>query len=54
MWVVRYICKVEPTCQGGTIEVQKGRDNNYLGFTMCDEQKSLVRSQGGKAVLKVE
>jgi hypothetical protein len=54
MWLVKYICKADPTFSGGTVEVQKGNDNHYLGFTMCDEQKTLVRSQGGKAVLKVE
>ena len=54
MWIVKYICKADPAFKGGTIEVLPGSDNHYLGFTMCDEQKSLVRSQGGKAVLKVE
>lgn len=54
MWVVRYICKADPGFKGGTLETQPGRDNNFLGFTMCDEQKSLIRARGGKAVLKIE
>jgi len=54
MWLVRYICQAGPAFRGGTVETQKGGDNQYLGFTMCDEQKSLVRAQGGRAELKVQ
>ena len=54
MWLVKYICKSDPTFRGGTIEVQQGSGNNYLGFTMCDEQKTMVRAKPGTAVVKVD
>lgn len=54
MWLVKYICKSDPTFRGGTIEVQEGSTNKYLGFTMCDEEKTLVKAKPGKAVVKVD
>lgn len=54
MWLVRYTCLASDSARGGTFDVQKGHTQNYLGFAMCDEQRTLIKAKPGQAVLKVE
>jgi hypothetical protein len=54
MWLVRYTCTSDPSFGGGTIETQKGVNLDYLGFTMCDTDRTMIRAGSGKAVLKIE
>jgi len=52
MWIAKYACKADEGFRGGTFETHKGEGLNYLGFTMCDEQKTMLKAKPGKAVLK--
>lgn len=54
LWLVKYQCKVDEGFKGGTIETQKGENLNFLGFTMCDVQKTLIKARPGKAVVSVK
>ncbi len=54
MWLVRYMCKIEEGFMGGTIETRKGDNQNFLGFTMCDVQKTLIKARPGKATISVK
>jgi hypothetical protein len=54
MWLAKYVCKVEVECRGGTFETHKGADLDYLGFTMCDHHRTMVKAKPGKAHLAVE
>jgi hypothetical protein len=47
--LVKYQCKAEDDFTGGTIETVKGMDLNFLGFTLCDEIKTMVKGKGGTA-----
>ncbi len=51
-WVVKYQCKAHEDFKGGTIETTRGDGLDFLGFTLCDVTKTLVRAKGGTAVLK--
>jgi hypothetical protein len=54
MWLVKYQCKVDDGFKGGVIETQKGINMNFLGFTMCDVQKTMIKARPGKAVISVK
>ena len=54
MWLVKYQCFVEDGFKGGVVETEKGADLNFLGFTMCDVQKTMIKAKPGKAVLSVK
>lgn len=54
MWLVKYICATDPSCQGGEIRVEKGAKMGFLGFSLCDGQFTLVNARPGKATLRVQ
>jgi len=54
MWLVRYTCLASDSARGGTVGIEKGHTQNYLGFAMCDEQRTLIKAKPGQAMLKVE
>lgn len=49
-----YFCKAGENFAGGIVETTKGNDRDFMGFTMCDATKTLIRAQGGKANLGKE
>lgn len=52
MWLVRYECGVDEAFGGGTIKTDEGMAMHYLGFTLCDVSKTLIRAKPGEAVLR--
>jgi hypothetical protein len=54
MWLVKYQCLVEEDFDGGVVETQKGENQGFLGFTMCDVQKTLIKAKPGQAVLSTK
>ncbi|MEJ2719644.1 MAG: hypothetical protein P8181_00705 [bacterium] len=52
MWLVKYECNVDENFTGGTISTAEGMAMHYLGFTMCDVAKTLIRAKPGEAVLR--
>jgi hypothetical protein len=54
LWLVNYKCVASPGAVGGTVMTEKGRSQDFLGFTMCDEQRTLVKAKPGTAQIKVE
>lgn len=53
-WLVKYGCVAGAGTAGGTVSIEKGRNQGFLGFTMCDEPRTMIRAKPGQAVLKVE
>ena len=51
MWVVKYQCKVGDDFKGGKVMTTKGQDLNFLGFTMCDAAKTMIRARPGEATI---
>jgi hypothetical protein len=54
MWLVRYNCATDPAFRGGEIRTEKGARMNFLGFSVCDGDFTLVNAKPGKATVKVE
>jgi hypothetical protein len=54
LWLVRYHCVASAGTAGGTVTIERGRIQNYLGFTMCDEQQTMIKAKPGQVTLKVE
>jgi hypothetical protein len=54
MWLVRYVCATDPSTKGGEIRTEQGNKMNFLGFSMCDGDFTLVNARPGKATLTVE
>jgi len=54
LWLTKFVCAADPSSQGGEIRTEKGADMNFLGFSMCDGQFTLVNATPGKATIKVE
>ena len=54
LWLVKYTCLAAAGTSGGTVSIERGRGQNYLGFTMCDEQRTMIKAKPGTAQLKVE
>jgi len=54
LWLVKYTCLAAAGTSGGTVSIERGRDQNYLGFTMCDEQRTMIKAKPGTAQIKVE
>jgi hypothetical protein len=54
MWLAKYVCKAEEGSQSGVFETHQGADLLYLGFTMCDRQRTMVKARSGKAALTVQ
>jgi len=54
LWLVRYNCVASAGTAGGTVTIERGRSQNYLGFTMCDEQRTMIKAKPGQVTLKVE
>lgn len=49
--IAAYECMAGESFTGGGVETVKGSDLNFIGFTMCDEERTLIRAKGGKAEL---
>jgi len=54
MWLVRYECSADESFTGGTIKTDEGMAMHYLGFTLCDVSKTLIRAEPGEAVLRLK
>jgi hypothetical protein len=52
MWMVKYNCKASEDFNGGTVQVAQGSDLNYLGFTMCDADHTMIRATAGQAAIR--
>lgn len=50
-WLIKYVCKASEDFAGGEIITLPGANLDFLGFTMCDATRTLVRGRGGKATL---
>ncbi len=50
--LMKYLCRVGSGFQGGVIETHKGETQKFIGFTLCDETRTLVAAETGRAVLK--
>ena len=53
-WFVKYQCKAHETFTGGEVRTQKGEHLDFIGFTMCDATKTLIRAEGGDAIIHVK
>jgi len=51
-WLVKYICIAEDNFAGGPVRITKGHVQDYLGFTMCDAAKTMIRAKPDNAVLR--
>jgi hypothetical protein len=51
IWLMKYVCKASEDFAGGELETLPGNNLNFLGFTMCDATRTLIRGRGGKATL---
>ncbi len=54
MWLVRYLCTTDPSFRGGEIRTEQGARMNFLGFTLCDGEFTMVNARAGKATIKVD
>lgn len=54
MWLVRYNCATDPAFRGGEIRTEKGTRMNFLGFSVCDGDFTLVNARPGKATVRTE
>lgn len=50
--LMRYRCKVKAPFAGGDIEIQEGSVHRFLGFTLCDDARTMVAAEPGKAVIR--
>ena len=46
MWLVKYLCVANDDVQGGPVTIHKGQNLNFLGYTLCDATKTLIRAEG--------
>jgi hypothetical protein len=51
MWLVQYQCRVNDEFTGGEITTTAGHDFKFLGFTLCDEDKTMIPAKSGTAML---
>lgn len=49
--MMRYSCRASNTFAGGEIESREGTVHHFLGFTLCDDARTMVKAEPGKAVL---
>jgi hypothetical protein len=49
--MMKYACRVSDAFAGGDISTQAGSVHHFLGFTLCDDARTMVKAQPGKAVL---
>jgi hypothetical protein len=54
MWLVKYECSADESFAGGVIKTEEGMAMHYLGLTMCDVSKTLIRAKPGEAVLRLK
>jgi hypothetical protein len=54
LWLVKYTCLAAAGTSGGTVSIEMGHDQKYLGFTMCDAQRTMIKAKPGTAQIKVE
>jgi hypothetical protein len=52
MWLVKYECSADESFAGGAVKTDEGMAMHYLGFTLCDVSKTLIRAEPGEAVLR--
>lgn len=51
-WIVKYLCQAEENFAGGTVRTAKGQVQGYLGFTMCDASKTMIRAKPAQVTLR--
>jgi hypothetical protein len=51
-WLIKYVCKADEDFAGGEISTHPGANLDFLGFTLCDATRTLVRGRGGSATLR--
>ena len=54
MWLVKHECGVDESFAGGPIKTDEGMAMHFLGFTLCDEGKTLIRAKPGEATLRLK
>ncbi|UCG51150.1 MAG: hypothetical protein JSW58_13260, partial [Candidatus Latescibacterota bacterium] len=54
LWLVKFECRTDENFKGGTIETGEGLQQHFLGFTLCDVGRTLIRAKPGKAEIRLE
>lgn len=49
--MMKYSCRANTAFAGGEIETRQGSVHHFLGFTLCDDARTMVAAQPGKAML---
>lgn len=49
--MMKYSCQVNDAFTGGEVETREGSIHNFVGFTLCDDARTMVKAQPGKALL---
>jgi hypothetical protein len=50
--MMKYSCRAGDAFAGGTVETKEGTVHHFLGFTLCDDARTMVKAEAGSAVLK--
>lgn len=53
-WLIKYVCKTSEDFAGGEITTLPGANLEFLGYTLCDATRTLVRGRGGQAMLRAK
>jgi hypothetical protein len=52
--MMKYICQANDSFSGGAVETGKGLIHHFLGFTLCDETRTMVKGTPGQAKLTLK
>jgi len=49
--LMKYNCRANDSFQGGSVAIHEGLKMHFLGFTLCDEDRTMAKAIGGSAAL---
>ncbi len=52
--MMKYSCRANDAFSGGAVETGEGMVHHFLGFTLCDETRTMVKARPGRATLSMK
>lgn len=52
--MMKYSCRANEAFSGGNVETGEGMVHHFLGFTLCDETRTMVKARPGRATLSLK
>jgi hypothetical protein len=52
--LVKFVCKANEDFSGGVVQLGKGDYEGFIGYSMCDQERTRIPAKAGGAVLTLK